>query len=191
MARFSILSAEMNATAKKLGLNATHYVNPNGLFDPRQLTSARDIGVLAAVILSEFPEHSHRFSQQHVAIGKKKLLNRNSLIRSMPEADGMKTGFVCNSGFNLVASATRDGRKLIAVVSGRAQFGKPLRNCADASDGGIFERNFAKPPAPGADFRHSAGRHCPGGFDKCGVQEKAAGERGSRQGPCRMGHLLR
>jgi D-alanyl-D-alanine carboxypeptidase len=125
---------EMNATAKKLGLNATHFVNPNGLFDPRQLTSARDIGVLAAVILSEFPEHSRYFSQQHVAIGKKKLMNRNSLIRSMPEADGMKTGFVCNSGFNLVASATRGGRKLIAVVLGapnsgsRAEIARTLLN---------------------------------------------------------------
>ncbi|HEX7108784.1 MAG TPA: serine hydrolase, partial [Aestuariivirga sp.] len=88
---------EMNATAQKLGLNATHFVNPNGLFDPRQLTSARDIGVLAAVIISEFPEHSHYFSQQYVAIGKRKLMNRNSLVRTMPEADGMKTGFVCNS----------------------------------------------------------------------------------------------
>jgi D-alanyl-D-alanine carboxypeptidase len=114
---------EMNATAKKLGLNATHYVNPNGLFDPRQLTSARDIGVLAAIILSEFPEYNRYFSQPHVAIGKKKLMNRNSLIRSMPEADGMKTGFVCNSGFNLVASATRDGRKLIAVVLGAPNSG--------------------------------------------------------------------
>lgn len=109
---------EMNATAGKLGLNATHFVNPNGLFDPRQLTSARDIGALAAVIYTEFPEYRHYFSQQYVSVGKRKLLNRNSLIRVMPEADGMKTGFVCNSGFNLVASATRDGRKLIAVVLG-------------------------------------------------------------------------
>lgn len=111
---------EMNATAEKLGLAATHYVNPNGLFDPRQLTSARDIGVLAAVINAEFPVYGHYFSQPYVAIGKRKLMNRNSLIRQMPEADGMKTGFVCNSGFNLVASATRDGRKLIAVVLGAA-----------------------------------------------------------------------
>ena len=114
---------EMNATARRLGLNATHFVNPNGLFDPRQLTSARDIGVLAAVIISEFPEHSRYFSQQYVAIGKRKLMNRNSLVRTMPEADGMKTGFVCNSGFNLVASATRDGRRLIAVVMGAPNSG--------------------------------------------------------------------
>ena len=109
---------DMNATALKLGMANTHYVNPNGLFDPRQLTSARDIGVLAAVILSEFPEHQHYFSQAYVAVGKRKLSNHNSLIREMPEADGMKTGFVCNSGYNLVASASRNGRKLIAVILG-------------------------------------------------------------------------
>ncbi len=109
---------DMNAEAQKLGLSSTHFVNPNGLFDPRQLTSARDIGVLASTIYAEFPEHGHYFSQAHVMLGKRKLANRNSLIRIMPEADGMKTGFVCNSGFNLVASATRGGRKLIAVVLG-------------------------------------------------------------------------
>ncbi len=109
---------EMNATALKLGLSATHFVNPIGLFDPRQLTSALDIGALAAVVLADFPEHRHYFSQQFVTFGKRKLMNRNSLVRTMPEADGMKTGFVCNSGFNLVASASRNGRKLIAVVMG-------------------------------------------------------------------------
>jgi D-alanyl-D-alanine carboxypeptidase len=109
---------DMNAEAQKLGLSSTHFVNPNGLFDPRQLTSARDIGVLASTIYAEFPEHGHYFSQAHVMLGKRKLANRNSLIRLMPEADGMKTGFVCNSGFNLVASATRNGRRLIAVVLG-------------------------------------------------------------------------
>ncbi len=109
---------EMNAVAKNLGLSATHFVNPNGLFDPRQVTSARDIGVLAAILVNEFPQHAGYFSQDAVAVGKRRLANRNSLIRIMPEADGMKTGFVCNSGYNLVASATRNGRKLIAVVLG-------------------------------------------------------------------------
>jgi D-alanyl-D-alanine carboxypeptidase len=109
---------EMNQVAKELGMSATHYVNPNGLFDPRQVNSARDLGVLAAVLLKEFPQYTHYFDQDYVPLGKRRLTNRNSLLRAMPEADGMKTGFVCNSGFNLVASATRNGRKLIAVVLG-------------------------------------------------------------------------
>ncbi len=111
-------SDDMNAHAKRIGLSASHFVNPNGLFDPRQVTSARDIGMMAALIINEFPEYQRYFEQQHVALGGRRLANRNSLIRSMPDADGMKTGFVCNSGFNLVASATRNGRRLIAVVLG-------------------------------------------------------------------------
>jgi D-alanyl-D-alanine carboxypeptidase len=109
---------EMNRTAAVMGLTGTHFANPNGLFDPRQVTTARDLGILAATILAGFSEYAHYFSQDHVAVGKRKLRNHNRLIRQMPESDGMKTGFVCNSGFNLVASATRDGRRLIAVVLG-------------------------------------------------------------------------
>jgi D-alanyl-D-alanine carboxypeptidase len=109
---------DMNLAAQDLGMSATHYVNPNGLFDPRQVTSARDIGVLAAVILKQFPEHAHYFDQDGVRIGKRMLRNHNNLRNVMPDADGMKTGFVCDSGFNLAATATRNGRKLIAVVLG-------------------------------------------------------------------------
>ncbi len=111
-------ATEMNQIAKELGMTASHFVNPNGLFDPRQITSARDLGVLSAVLLKEFPQHAHYFDQDFLKLGNRRLLNRNSLLRQMPEADGMKTGFVCNSGFNLVASATRNGRRLMAVVMG-------------------------------------------------------------------------
>jgi D-alanyl-D-alanine carboxypeptidase len=109
---------EMNLVARGMGLNATHFVNPNGLFDPRQITSARDIGIIAALLINEFPEHAHYFSQDSVAVGKRQLANHNSLIRSMPEAVGMKTGFVCNSGYNLVGSAVKNGRQLVSVVLG-------------------------------------------------------------------------
>lgn len=111
-------SSMMNKTAARLGMAGSHFVNPNGLFDPRQITTARDMALLATTLLREFPEHAGYFSQPHVKLGKRKLLNRNGLIRQMPESDGMKTGFVCNSGFNLVASATRDGRTLLAVILG-------------------------------------------------------------------------
>ncbi len=132
--------ATMNASAKRLGMTATHYVNPNGLFEPRQITTARDTAILASAIIKEFPEHAHYFKQGSVAVGKRKLANRNSLIRRMAEADGMKTGFVCNSGFNLVASATQNGRKLVAIVFG-AQSGKARADLAQLLLVDGFSRN--------------------------------------------------
>jgi D-alanyl-D-alanine carboxypeptidase len=138
-------AAEMNAVAKNLGLSATHYENPNGLFNPRQVTSARDMGVLAAVMINEFPQHAHYYEQDNVAVGKRRLPNRNSLIRIMPDADGMKTGFVCNSGYNLVASATRNGRKLVAVIMGARSGGN---RAAKAQQ--MLEQGFATPPNPSA-----------------------------------------
>jgi D-alanyl-D-alanine carboxypeptidase len=134
---------EMNATARRLGLTASHFMNPNGLFDPRHVSSARDMAVLAAVIINEFPEYQKYFEQQYLEVGKRKLPNRNILIRIMPEADGMKTGFVCASGFNLVASATRNGRRLIAVVMG-------MRNSAvrAAAAKEMLNSGFDMSPAP-------------------------------------------
>ncbi len=115
---------EMNDVAKDIGLAATHFENPNGLFDPRQITSARDIGIIAALIINQFPEHSHYFAQEAVMVGKRRMANHNSLIRLMPDAVGMKTGFVCNSGYNLVGSAIKDGRQLISVVLGARNGGQ-------------------------------------------------------------------
>jgi D-alanyl-D-alanine carboxypeptidase len=134
---------EMNAAAKRLGLTASHFQNPNGLFDPRHVSSARDLAVLAAVIITEFPEYQRYFVQPYLEVGKKRLSNRNILIRTMPEADGMKTGFVCASGFNLVASASRNGRRLIAVVMG-------MKNSAAraAAARAMLEAGFAMPPLP-------------------------------------------
>ncbi len=129
----------MNANAKRLGMTATHFVNPHGLHDPAQITTARDMGILAASLIQEFPQFRSYFSQTHLKIGKHKLRNRNGLIGRMKGADGMKTGFVCASGFNLVASATRNGRQLVAVVLGhkaaapRTRFAELLLEAAFAS----------------------------------------------------------
>ncbi len=109
---------EMNESAQGLGLTATHFVNPNGLFDPRHISSARDMGIIAAFIINQFPEYLHYFNQADVAVGSRRFSNHNSLIRLMPDAVGMKTGFVCNSGYNLVGSAIRSGRQLVSVVMG-------------------------------------------------------------------------
>jgi hypothetical protein len=116
------------------------------------------MGLLAAAIIQQFPEHAGLFAMQDVQIGKRKFRARNSLLRTWPEADGMKTGFICASGYNLVASATREGRRLVAVVLGstsgaaRSQTAKQSlvdgftngtlsgRSLSEYTNGGFFQR---------------------------------------------------
>ncbi|MGI9382829.1 MAG: D-alanyl-D-alanine carboxypeptidase family protein [Methyloligellaceae bacterium] len=110
--------ARMNETAKRLGMTRTQFFNPNGLPDNRQVTTARDMGLLARALLKEFPEYNYFYNLKSMKIGKRRLRSHNKLLKSFEGADGMKTGFVCASGYNVVATATRDGRKLVAVVLG-------------------------------------------------------------------------
>jgi D-alanyl-D-alanine carboxypeptidase len=109
---------EMNASARRLGMTQSHYVNPNGLPDERQVTSARDQAILARALLTEFPEHDELWSIPAIKFGKRVMRNHNPLIGRYPGTDGIKTGFICASGFNVVTTATRDGKRLIAVVLG-------------------------------------------------------------------------
>ena len=109
---------EMNRNARRLGMLQSTFVNPNGLPADDQVTSARDLGILARALIREFPEHDQYWHIPAIKMGKTVMRNYNSLIGRYPGADGMKTGFICASGFNLVASATRDNKRLIAVVLG-------------------------------------------------------------------------
>ena len=108
----------MNEAAQRLGMTHTHYVNVNGLPEEGQVTTARDLAKLARAIIIEFPEHADVFSTVQVQVGDKVIRTHNGMLVSFPGADGMKTGFICDSGYNIVVSATRDGRKLVAVVLG-------------------------------------------------------------------------
>lgn len=110
--------ARMNATAKRLGMTRTHFVNPNGLPAKAQVTTARDLAKLSRAVINEFPQHAHFWAQSSFRLGKARLSSHNSLLRTFEGADGLKTGFICDSGFNVVASAERDGRRLMAVVLG-------------------------------------------------------------------------
>lgn len=112
--------AEMNDVAKDLGMSRTHFANTNGLPDPTQITTARDLAKLARAVVAEFPEYASYWSMTDMRIGNKRLGSHNALLKTFPGADGLKTGFTCDSGFNVVASATRDGRRLMAVVLGES-----------------------------------------------------------------------
>lgn len=108
----------MNSHAANLGLTATRFANPNGLHDPNQVTSARDIAILAFVIRSRYPQYDEIFETRAVKFGKSTLKSYNILLEKFRGTTGMKTGFVCASGLNIVATARRNGRELMAVVFG-------------------------------------------------------------------------
>lgn len=134
--------AEMNATALRLGMISTRFVNPNGLPGSGQYTTVRDMAVLAVAIRREFPQFARYFSYEGFAMGKSTYTNYNLLIGRFPGADGMKTGFICASGFNQVSSATRAGKTVISVVFGapsqeaRAEESARLLNKALTATGG-------------------------------------------------------
>jgi D-alanyl-D-alanine carboxypeptidase len=108
----------MNTNARRLGMTQSNFVNPNGLPAENHVTSARDLGILARALIREFPESDSYWHISSIRYGNRVLHNYNSLIDRYPGADGMKTGFICASGYNVVASATRNGRRLIAIVLG-------------------------------------------------------------------------
>ncbi len=115
--------AMMNAEARRIGMFGSHFANPHGLPDPNNYSTARDMALLAAQLRREFPEYAHYFSTEAIdpGEGKKIQANYNILLGRFNGADGMKTGFVCASGFNLAGSATRNGRTIVAVVLGAAR----------------------------------------------------------------------
>lgn len=132
--------ARMNATAHRLGMSRTVFVNPNGLPAPAQVTTARDLAKLTRAVIDEFPEYAHYWGMSEMRLGKQRLKSHNGLLRSFDGADGFKTGFICNSGFNVVATATRDGRRIIAVVLGDVTSAE--RNIRAAS---LLEHGFQQP----------------------------------------------
>ena len=110
--------AKMNDVAARMGLSATRFTNPNGLHDPAQVTSARDLAVLALYIRQSFPQYMPMFGTETVQLGKAELESQNELLTKFAGTTGMKTGYVCSSGLNMVATVERNGRSLLAIVLG-------------------------------------------------------------------------
>lgn len=133
----------MNEAAQHLGMTRTSFANVNGLPDERQVTTARDLAKLARAIIVEFPEHADLFTTIQIQVGKKLVRTHNGMLVSYPGADGMKTGFICDSGFNIVVSATREGRKLVAVILGEQSIATRRERAVDLLDNG-FKRYFWK-----------------------------------------------
>jgi D-alanyl-D-alanine carboxypeptidase len=115
----SAFAQHMTATAQRIGMTATQFRNAHGLPDFDQISTPRDLMLLALALVRDFPEYYGYFNTQEFMFGTQrigpgvKFLNLYS-----PYADGLKTGFICASGFNIVGSAVRDGRRLIAAAFG-------------------------------------------------------------------------
>ncbi|WP_417307663.1 D-alanyl-D-alanine carboxypeptidase family protein [Devosia sp.] len=109
---------EMNRMADAMDLTATHYVNPHGLHNEAQVSSARDLAMLALYIRRDFPQYLPMFGTELVKMGKARFQSNNGLLEHFAGTTGMKTGYVCASGLNIVATVERGGRSLLAVVLG-------------------------------------------------------------------------
>lgn len=127
-----------NAVAAKLGMTRSHFKNPHGLPDPEQVTTAREMAILTTALLKDFPDRAEVFSTPMVRIHKQNFHSQNTLLRTFAGADGMKTGFTCGAGYNIVTSATRNGRRVIAVVLGAQTSQKRTEQAA-----GLMELGFA------------------------------------------------
>ena len=114
----SKFAALMTLRAQELGMANTRYVNANGLPDARQITSARDIAVLWRALMRDYPQYYYFFGVKSFNYHGQTIVSHNDLLLRTPGVDGSKTGFTNAAGFNIVASAVRDNRRLITVVMG-------------------------------------------------------------------------
>ena len=111
-------AALMTLRGQELGMSNTRYVNASGLPDSRQISTARDIAILSRAVMRDYPQYYSYFSLRSFTFRGATVGNHNHLLSQMWGVDGLKTGYTNASGYNLAASAVRDGRRLIAVVLG-------------------------------------------------------------------------
>jgi len=138
----------MTLRAHALGMTHTVFRNASGLPDPEQVTTARDLAVLARHLIQDFPGEYRYFSMPSFVFHGRTILNHDHLLDSYPGADGLKTGYTEASGFNLVTSAVRGGVRLIGVVMGAARPGE-----RDLHMAALLDRGFEQLDVPAAPRR--------------------------------------
>ena len=129
----------MTAKARQLGMTSTVYRNASGLPDPEQRTTARDVAQLALALYNDFPREYRYFATRQFFFRGRVILTHNHLLDWYEGADGIKTGYIGASGFNLAASAVRSGHRLIGVVMGGASAGSRDREMAALLDEAFAE----------------------------------------------------
>ncbi|MCD1587596.1 D-alanyl-D-alanine carboxypeptidase [Halomonas sp. IOP_14] len=108
----------MTTKARELGMHATTFRNASGLPDDGQITTARDMLTLSVRVMQDFPQYYHYFGLQEFTYRGTRHTSHNRLVRDYPGADGLKTGFIRASGFNVATTAMRGNRRLVGVVMG-------------------------------------------------------------------------
>jgi D-alanyl-D-alanine carboxypeptidase (penicillin-binding protein 5/6) len=130
-------AAQMTLKARELGMTQTRYVNPNGLPDARQVSSARDLAILSRAVMRDYPQYYRYFGQHDWYYQGREYRNTNGLLRQGLGYDGLKTGFTNASGYNLAATAVRDGRRLITIVLGGRSTASRNSHVAELMDTGF------------------------------------------------------
>ncbi len=144
--------AKMNAKAKELGMLNTTFRNASGLPDKKQVTTARDMAKLAEAVYLDHKNRYNYFSLSSFSWGKRKYMNHNELLKRVAGVDGIKTGFTNASGYNLMASAERGGRRVIAVMMGGSTGRSRDAHVADLIEAAFLELGGA--PAGDDDLRN-------------------------------------
>ncbi|GEN59868.1 hypothetical protein ANI02nite_17520 [Acetobacter nitrogenifigens DSM 23921 = NBRC 105050] len=175
----------MTAQAHALGMTRTTFRNASGLPDPEQVTTARDLGILAERLIADFPEDYHYFSVPTFYYRGREIPNHNPMLRFYPGADGMKTGYTAQAGLNLVTSAIRNDVRLVGVVMGASSSAERSRTMAASLDQGFGAEGvpaveYTTPvPRPLILARSAAGR-------RRAMLMLAAASRGSRGTPLQV-----
>jgi D-alanyl-D-alanine carboxypeptidase len=141
-------SQMMTLRARALGMSHSTFMNASGLPDPDQWTTARDMAILSRQLINDFPVYYRYFSTPSFAWHRQIIFNHDSMLRTYPGADGLKTGYTEASGHNLVTSAVRGGVRLVGVVLGAASNGERDLHMASLLDQGFEQMDV--PIAPKA-----------------------------------------
>lgn len=137
----------MTMRARSLGMTQTRFRNASGLPDFEQVTTARDMATLGRRLFVDFPNRYHYFGTVHFAWGRAQIRNHNRMLGDYDGADGIKTGFINASGFNIVTSAQRDGVRLVGATFGGSSWVERDRHMGALLDQG-FARMGVAPRAP-------------------------------------------
>jgi D-alanyl-D-alanine carboxypeptidase len=138
-------ATQMSAQAHKMGMKDSVFKNATGLPNAEQVSSARDLAILARRLLLDFPEYYHFFSSRTVQYGGESFVSHNRFLNAYSGADGLKTGYTCGSGYNVVASAHKNQKRLIVVLLGAQSSQQRSHKVQELMDEGFK----ANPDAPG------------------------------------------